>query len=133
MESEFESLKIESAPTPKTFSAYKVINGHDTNLCLSIFTNQIFIIVSQIDTFGTVVQARKRESLSENFQSEVQVLLGRRDDPLLLVYARQFLERIGSPLGLPVVAAIGLKDRSSNAFEQVVNQLQDLMTCYKNA
>lgn len=24
MESEFESLKIESAPTPKTFSAYKV-------------------------------------------------------------------------------------------------------------
>lgn len=38
-----------------------------------------------------------------------------------------------SPLGLPVVAAIGLKDRSSNAFEQVVNQLQDLMTCYKNA
>ena len=41
------------------------------------------------------MQARKRDSLSENFQSEVQIRLGRRDDPLLLVYARQFLERIG--------------------------------------
>nr|CCA19592.1 conserved hypothetical protein [Albugo laibachii Nc14] len=132
MESSLEDLRIEGAETPKTFSAYEEINGHATNLSISIFSNQLFIIVSQIDTFGTVVQARKRDSLSENFQSEVQIRLGRRDDPLLLVYARQFLERIGSPLGLPIVAAIGLKDRSSDTFERVMNQLLALISSSKN-
>jgi hypothetical protein len=41
------------------------------------------------------VEAYHKDSISGKLQPDIHVRLGRRDDPLLLVYARQFLEHFG--------------------------------------
>lgn len=119
-------MSPERAMKPETISCTEEINGIATDLVVSFFHDRIFIVTTQLGTFGTVVEAVPRHSIAGKFQPEIHVRLGRRDDPLLLVYARQFLEKFGLPLGLPVVAAIGLKDRSSATFEAVMNALQKL-------
>lgn len=107
------------------------------------------------------IEAHQKDSISGKFQSDIHVRLGRRDDPLLLVYARQFHEHFGcvllhhvlasrvrslapthdclcmdictciwtcsAPLGLPVLAALGLKDRSSSTFEVVMQRVKTLV------
>uniref|UniRef100_A0AAV1UDQ2 Proteasome assembly chaperone 3 n=1 Tax=Peronospora matthiolae TaxID=2874970 RepID=A0AAV1UDQ2_9STRA len=104
----------------------KEINGVLTDLAVSIFADRVFIAVTQLGTFGTLVEARQKESISGKLQPDIHVRLGRRDDPLLLVYARQFLEHFGVPVGLPVLAALGLKDRSSTTFEAVLQSMKEL-------
>ncbi|CAH0516940.1 unnamed protein product [Peronospora belbahrii] len=104
----------------------KEINGVQTDIAVSIFVDRVFIVVTQLGTFGTLVEAKQNDSINGKFQSDIHVRLGRRDDPLLLVYARQFLEHFGVPVGLPILAAIGLKDRSSSTFEIVMQSVKDL-------
>lgn len=41
------------------------------------------------------IEAHQKDTISGKFQPDIHVRLGRRDDPLLLVYARQFLEHFG--------------------------------------
>jgi proteasome assembly chaperone 3 len=41
------------------------------------------------------VEAHQKDSISGKLQPDIHIRLGRRDDPLLLVYARQFLEHFG--------------------------------------
>uniref|UniRef100_M4BMM1 Uncharacterized protein n=1 Tax=Hyaloperonospora arabidopsidis (strain Emoy2) TaxID=559515 RepID=M4BMM1_HYAAE len=80
----------------RTRTDRKEINGIPTDLAVSIFADRVFIAVTQFGTFGTLVEARQKESISGKLQPDIHVRLGRRDDPLLLVYARQFLEHFGS-------------------------------------
>ncbi|CAM9494949.1 unnamed protein product [Choristocarpus tenellus] len=53
----------------------------------------------------------------------VETLLGKRDDPLLTLYARQLLEQMKSDK--PLLLAICLKDegRDSGTFQAVINEV----------
>ncbi|ETL98004.1 hypothetical protein L917_04840 [Phytophthora nicotianae] len=113
-------------PALHTKKDRKDINGVSTDIAVSIFVDRVFIAVTQLGTFGTLVEAHQKDSISGKFQPDIHVRLGRRDDPLLLVYARQFLEHFGIPVGLPILAAIGLKDRSSGTFEVVMQSVKEL-------
>ncbi|CAK4174799.1 unnamed protein product [Aphanomyces euteiches] len=73
------------------------------------------------------IEATSKENLNGNPHIDISVRLGKRDDPLLLIYARQFLERFGIPRGKSIVAAVGLKDRTSETFEVVINAIQTLI------
>lgn len=48
------------------------------------------------------IEAHQKDMISGKFQPDIHVRLGRRDDPLLLVYARQFLEHFGYEITLRV-------------------------------
>uniref|UniRef100_K3WMM2 Uncharacterized protein n=1 Tax=Globisporangium ultimum (strain ATCC 200006 / CBS 805.95 / DAOM BR144) TaxID=431595 RepID=K3WMM2_GLOUD len=111
----------------RTKKLHEDIHGVATDIAVTIFADRLFIAVTQLGTFGTLVEAHQKDTISGKFQPDIHVRLGRRDDPLLLVYARQFLENFGSPLGLPVLAAIGLKDRSSATFEVVMQKVKILL------
>ncbi|KAL3667050.1 hypothetical protein V7S43_007993 [Phytophthora oleae] len=111
----------------------KDINGVPTDIAVSLFADRVFIAVTQLGTFGTLVEAQQKDSISGKLQPDIHVRLGRRDDPLLLVYARQFLEHFGVPVGLPILAAIGLKDRSSDAFEVIMQSVKELIGQVKSA
>ncbi|CAI5736907.1 unnamed protein product [Hyaloperonospora brassicae] len=117
----------------RTRTDRKEINGVSTDLAVTIFADRVFIAVTQLGTFGTLIEARQKESISGKLQPDIHVRLGRRDDPLLLVYARQFLEHFGAPVGLPVLAAVGLKDRSSETFEAVLQSVKDLVSQSQDA
>ncbi|KAF1792445.1 Proteasome assembly chaperone 3 [Phytophthora cactorum] len=127
-------------PALHTKKDRKDINGVPTDIAVSIFADRVFVAVTQLGTFGTLVEAHQKDSISGKFQPDIHIRLGRRDDPLLLVYARQFLEHFGGganllrcvcdlgsvPIGLPILAAIGLKDRSSGTFEVVMQSVKEL-------
>ncbi|KAG7382375.1 Proteasome assembly chaperone 3 [Phytophthora pseudosyringae] len=113
-------------PALHTKQDRKDINGVPTDIAVSIFADRVFIAVTQLGTFGTLVEAHQKDSISGKLQPDIHIRLGRRDDPLLLVYARQFLEHFGVPVGLPILAAIGLKDRSSGTFEVVMQSVKEL-------
>ncbi|KAG2771494.1 hypothetical protein JG687_00002150 [Phytophthora cactorum] len=113
-------------PALHTKKDRKDINGVPTDIAVSIFADRVFVAVTQLGTFGTLVEAHQKDSISGKFQPDIHIRLGRRDDPLLLVYARQFLEHFGVPIGLPILAAIGLKDRSSGTFEVVMQSVKEL-------
>ncbi|KAF0723833.1 hypothetical protein AaE_009836 [Aphanomyces astaci] len=109
------------------------INGVETTLIVSEFSDRIFVAVTQLGTFGTILEATSKENMNGNLHVDISVRLGKRDDPLLLVYARQFLEHFGRhdacriPRGKSIVAAVGLKDRSSTTFEVVMASLKALL------
>ena len=60
----------------------------------------------------------------------MNTLLGRRDDPLLNVYARQIIENISAVSDLPLLLCICLdeKGRSTKIFQDVLNQLYSVRT-----
>ena len=54
----------------------------------------------------------------------LDVLLGKRDEPLLLIYARQVLERMrAAGNAKPLLLAISLKDDSPECFRAVMEMV----------
>merc|ERR1712072_1516164 len=69
----------------------KVIGDSPTDFMLLEHSNQIMIVVTQIGKLGTLLQARQDEH-SRTYS--VDVLLGKRDDPLLEICGRQLIEKL---------------------------------------
>ena len=61
-----------------------------------------------------------------------QVLFGRRDDPLLVLYARQIIEKISLVSEKPLLLAIALKEsgRDTTTFQTIINELFQIATWY---
>ncbi|OQR81422.1 hypothetical protein THRCLA_11747 [Thraustotheca clavata] len=72
----------------------------------------------------TNLEANSKEGMNGTSHADITIRIGKRDDPLLLVYARQFLEHFGNPRGKAIVAAVGLKDRTASTFEAIMNTIK---------
>jgi hypothetical protein len=61
---------------------------------------------------------------------ETSIMLGKRDDILLQVYARQIIEKISKHSTLPLLLAISLQEngRGVNIFETVLNTIEEIRT-----
>jgi hypothetical protein len=61
---------------------------------------------------------------------ETTVLLGKREDLLLQVYARQIIEKISKHSNLPLLLAISLQEngRDVSIFETVLNTIEEIRT-----
>ena len=57
----------------------------------------------------------------------MNVLLGRRDDPLLVIYARQMIEAIGKSSSRPLLLSISLKERDPETFEKIMEWVRPLL------
>ena len=101
----------------------QVINGTHTDIVVQVFRDRIFVVVTQLARMGTLLFASQEENSMGEKDYTVNILMGRRDDPLLTIYARQLVEQIGKSSDLPLLLAITLKDegRDSATFQEVVN------------
>ena len=56
----------------------------------------MLLLITQSGKFGTVIEATKKNAShsQSRVHVDVAVRLGRRDDPLYVIYARQLLEHI---------------------------------------
>ncbi|CAM9574641.1 unnamed protein product, partial [Phaeothamnion confervicola] len=104
----------------------QVVNGIHTDIVFLQYTDRTFVTITQVTKLGTLMTARMEESSMRGKSYEVQTLLGRRDDPLLFIYARQLMEQLG--LTKPLLLAIALTDkgRDSNTFQAIVNAVLGL-------
>ncbi|EOD32965.1 hypothetical protein EMIHUDRAFT_112003 [Emiliania huxleyi CCMP1516] len=84
-------------PGPLSKSAEVCIGGVSTRLIATAYANRIFVVVSQRENLGTLISAT-RESATGLASGpgcySTRVLLGRRDDEALEVYARTLVELI---------------------------------------
>ena len=95
-----------AAPQPHTIS----LRGIPTTLVCQRFSDRLFLIVSQLPAFGTLLEARVDSRIDGTEAPSVRVLLGARDDDFALLCARRALEcaRAAAP-GLPLLLALGLR------------------------
>ena len=143
---------VDNTPLPKALSCINVVEGassflssfpavskaHLVNasgvrseIICSSYDDYHFVNISQMDKMGTVVRARatKVEGLGE-MRYEMTTLLGKRDDPLLDVYARQIIEKIAVHSHKPLILGIALvqEGRDAKTFQDILNKLFELNT-----
>uniref|UniRef100_A0A2P2JL92 Uncharacterized protein LOC103963959 n=1 Tax=Rhizophora mucronata TaxID=61149 RepID=A0A2P2JL92_RHIMU len=108
----------------KTFSL--AIKGNKTDVVICGYDDHIFVIATQIGTMGTILQARKEEGVSVHPTFNVSVILGKRDEPMLVACARQLIEHISSSgSSRSLVLSLGLKDHSVETLKGIVAAVID--------
>lgn len=112
-----------------------------TDIHIQLFSDRIFIVISQLSgKLGSLLQCNHEYSEIDNSHTfHVETLLGKRDDSLNEVYARQIMERIvklgGGSGGMnvnsccpPVLLGIALKAdcKSQEMFRNIVEEVLNL-------
>ena len=129
-----------TAPQPATqsipASISKDIKLKDSDVTTTVvvqkFVNRTFVVLTNYKRFGSLIQCEVEESQvdKKTLNFHIQTLLGKHDDALNEVYARQISERIyrlekdrGGLAKKPLLLGIALKDdlRTSESFKVLVD------------
>mmetsp|Transcript_68014 Transcript_68014/g.100931 ORF Transcript_68014/g.100931 Transcript_68014/m.100931 type:complete len:171 (+) Transcript_68014:124-636(+) len=133
---------------PTTITRVYSINDIPTSFLLQLFSDRIFVSVSQLKgKLGTLLSCNMEYSMIDGSKTyNVTTLLGVRDDALLEVYARQISERImnlgraeqwgtaedGSPAGPSILLGIALdkkgRGRDQETFRTIIDLVIDMYT-----
>ncbi len=142
LSAESDAVKAESGFPPQKKTSFLNKSGVRTDIVCTSFSDHHFVVISQVRKFGTLIKAwvdRHGDSSGTTF--EMNVLLGKRDDTLLMVYARQIIERISHFSDKPLLLAIALQGpvdpdgdgdegpgRDADTFSAVLNRLFEIST-----
>ncbi|KAJ8546336.1 hypothetical protein K7X08_018919 [Anisodus acutangulus] len=102
------------------------IKGNKTDIVICAYDDHFLVIATQIGSMGTILHARKEEGVSIHPTFSVSVLLGKRDEPMLVACARQIIEHIsnaGSSRSL--VLSLGLRDQSLPTLKGIVSAVTE--------
>ncbi|KAG8043867.1 hypothetical protein GUJ93_ZPchr0458g22799 [Zizania palustris] len=98
--------------------------GNKTDIVISKYEDSFLVIVTQIGCMGTILAAKKDESVFSDPTYNVSVLFGKRNEPLLLACARQLIEHIsGSGSTRSLMISLGLKDHSQGTLKDIVSTI----------
>lgn len=70
------------------------LGGLPTRICCQLYSDYIFLVVSQLPTFGTLVESRATRNLDGKETVSIRTLLGERDNDIVALCARVVLECI---------------------------------------
>jgi proteasome assembly chaperone 3 len=113
---------VDSLP-PKEKKIEVELDGIKTEILCSSFSNRIVVFITQINKVGTVITAWSEPKSDGGKIYQTSVMLGKRDDPLLTIYARQLIEKISINSSKPLLLGISLKEegRSKDQFQFIIN------------
>ena len=96
-----------------------------TEIICTTYNDRHFVVISQMQKFGTLINAWAETKADGGKTYDMVTLLGRRDDPLLSVYARQMIEKISAVSDKPLLLAIALlpDGRDTVTFQNVLNEI----------
>lgn len=96
-----------------------------TDIICTTYNDRHFVVISQMKKFGTLINAWAESKADGGKSFDMVTLLGRRDDPLLNVYARQLIEKISLVSDKPLLLAIALVagGRDVETFQNVLNNI----------
>lgn len=98
-----------------------VIQGNKTELMLCSYDDYIFVLATQVGTMGTLLHARKEETYGEQTTFNVQVLLGKHDEPMLRACARQLIEHMSNAgMSRSLLLSLGLRDHSAGMLKGII-------------
>lgn len=101
------------------------INGIHTDIFINNYSNQYFIVLTQLQKLGTLVSVEKDTAHSEGETKAVystKVLLGREDDQVHAA-GRFLVEQLG--LSKPVIFSFGLQDLSVPVLRAICQLLKE--------
>eukprot|EP00981_Chlorochromonas_danica_P012826 scaffold5444_cov181-Ochromonas_danica.AAC.7 len=126
---EIADTVLESAAFPLEKKETILINDVETEIVCSVFANQNFVLITQINKVGSLLKAWSEPKSDGGLRYFVENVLGRRDDPLLNIFARQLIERCSFFTSKPLLLAISLKEegRGKEHFEATVNLAIELL------
>ncbi|GBF98097.1 hypothetical protein Rsub_10843 [Raphidocelis subcapitata] len=102
------------------------VGGEPTDIIASKYEDGLLLVVSQIGAFGTVLRARPDASAEGRTTYSTSVLLGRRDEPLLTLAARQLVEAaVEGGYTRPLTVTLGLKHHTLEAVKQLVAAVKE--------
>lgn len=92
--------------------------------CIS-FSNRISVFITQMNKIGTLIDAWSENKSDGGKIYQTSILLGRRDDPLLTIYARQLIEKISLHTNKTLLLGISLREegRSREQFQFIINEV----------
>lgn len=108
-----------------------VVGEASIDIISSSYADRHVVVITQTEMIGTVVTARPLVGPTGSVQYDVKVVFGKREDPLLLVYGRQVMEKIylgGSRKPLLLAVALRESGRSAECFQAVLNKLEEIRT-----
>uniref|UniRef100_A0A7S1TQ84 Proteasome assembly chaperone 3 n=1 Tax=Phaeomonas parva TaxID=124430 RepID=A0A7S1TQ84_9STRA len=115
---------------PQTRRKVVDIGGIETEIVVQGFQDAIFVVITQLKKLGTLIMTHIERGRTGKCLFDARVLLGKRDDPLLVLYARQIAEQISTRTTYDrnVVLSIALKEdgRGPAAFQETINHVLDL-------
>lgn len=113
-------------------SRYINAEGVITDIVSISYADYNFVSITQLQKFGTIIRAwadRHADGFA-GITYEMNVLLGKREDTLLMVYARQIIQRIALSSDKPLILAIALQEgeagRNTETFNAVLNSLYSI-------
>jgi proteasome assembly chaperone 3 len=110
----------------QTKSSILSTNGEvSTDIICTTYNDRHFVVISQVKKFGTLINAWAETKADGGKSFDMVTLLGRRDDPLLNVYARQLIEKISLVSDKPLLLAVALVagGRDVETFQNVLNNI----------
>ena len=124
-----------------TYPLQRKTKINNTEIISISYTDRHFVIITQLNKFGTLIEAKVANvDINKNIY-HIQTLLGKRDDPLLTIYARQIIENIATYSNnrnnntsitevKPLLLSIALDNncRDSNSFTEILNKLFEIAT-----
>ncbi|KAG9454141.1 hypothetical protein H6P81_007045 [Aristolochia fimbriata] len=102
------------------------IKGIKTNVIVSSYDDHFLIIATQIGSMGTILYARKEETVSADPVCDVSIIFGKRDEPMLISCARELIELISRTSSKPLVISLGIKDHSPETLKAIVARVRDI-------
>ncbi|GAB4835360.1 hypothetical protein Ancab_000270 [Ancistrocladus abbreviatus] len=97
------------------------VKGHKTDVIICRYDDHFLVIVTQIGSMGTMLRARK-DGVMIHPTFNVDVLLGKNDQPMLVACARHLIEHISnSGSSKSLVLSLGLKDHSWETMKAIIS------------
>lgn len=97
-----------------------------TRLLISEYTNQVFLLLTQLNRMGTLVSAyvENPEDTRENYVYAVEVRFGDREDERAEALARALLERLSKTSFKPLLLSVALVSPLEEVFSEVVKAFE---------
>ena len=118
---------------PPTAEFTATLGGLATTIFCQRYADYLLLAVTQVPTFGTLLEARATRNLDGKETVSIRTLLGERDNDTAALCARMALDCVradaAAPCALPILLGLGL--RPENARMEVVRELKGILEAHR--
>ena len=113
---------------PSTLRRIRHPSGLETEVMLTHYSDRVFVVVTQTNKLGSLLSVAAEQS-GQGSTFRIRNLLGRRDDPLLNIYARNIAEAAAKTSTRPLLLAVSLSEegRSPQVFQEVLSEVRGML------
>ena len=121
-------IETEEGFPPSTLRQVTHLGGLETEVMVTQYSDRVFVVVTQTNKLGAILAATAESSGQDNI-FRVRNVLGRRDDPLLNIYARNIAEEVARTSARPLLLAVSLSEegRSPQVFQELLSEILSIL------